>query len=402
VEPQADEDSEVEVIAGVSDVPIKPGDRAVFPLAVRNRSDGPRTLEIRVEGIPEDWLEIPDPVSLMAGEQAQVDLFIHAPRAIETRPGRHPIQILLSSTERPQSLASAEVTLSISPVRRYEARLEPQQVDANRPAEVRIENRGNVDQSFNILWEDWSSELELGEGQARLEVPPGRTGVAQVTPKPRRRGWFWGTEELPYGVRITSESGETRTLSGEVIKRGILLPVSIIAVVVGCLLFVGVGLGAWYFLDGDSPEATQTTESRMETVQAAVAATSSAEVPFETEEPEVEPTTSPPTLTPTEEVGSAWQPFPDCPETRIRVGNWTKVAEEPPLANRVRDEAGTEQGAVIGQAEPGTPLRVLDGPACEDGWIWWLVSVDDGSGLEGWTAEGPEGAWLVPGTLERP
>lgn len=394
--------SEIETYVGVSEVPIKPGDRAVLPLAVRNKSEGARTLEIGIEGIPEEWVEVPAPVSLLAGEQTQVNVVIHPPSTIETGPGEHPFRVLITGEASSQVLASAEAKLSIAAVRGFAVQLAPQQIGANKPGEVRIENKGNVAQSFQVVWEDWSSDLRLDPGEARLEVPPGRVGVADFKPRPRKRGWFWGSEELPYGVRVTSDAGETKTLSGEVVNRGILLPVAIITAVVGCLLVVGVGVGIWNFLGGDTPGPTQTTEARMETVQAAVAATSSAEVPFETEEPQAEPTIPPPTLTPTEEVGTAWQPFPDCPETSIRVGNWTKVAEEPPLANRVRDAPGTEVGAVLGQAEPGTPLRVLDGPACEDGWIWWLVSVDDGSGLEGWTAEGPEGAWLVPGTLERP
>ena len=106
--------------------------------------------------------------------------------------------------------------------------------------------------------------------------------------------------------------------------------------------------------------------------------------------------------TPTSLHGSLWRPFPHCGESRIRVGEWTRVSLYPPDANRVRDEPSMQTGQIVGHAKPGTVLQVLGGPECEGRMIWWWVRTQDGS-LEGWTSEGEIGEfWLDPGSPNPP
>jgi hypothetical protein len=50
--------------------------------------------------------------------------------------------------------------------------------------------------------------------------------------------------------------------------------------------------------------------------------------------------------------------------------------------------------AVVEGLDEGTTVTVLDGPREADGYIWWLVSTDEGN--EGWGAEN----WLVLSTEE--
>lgn len=81
--------------------------------------------------------------------------------------------------------------------------------------------------------------------------------------------------------------------------------------------------------------------------------------------------------------------------SRLHVGDRASVALKPPLANRVRSEPGTN-GTIIGRIQPGEEMTILDGPACENGWVWWRVQAKEG-GLIGWTSEGDsENYWLVP------
>ena len=51
-------------------------------------------------------------------------------------------------------------------------------------------------------------------------------------------------------------------------------------------------------------------------------------------------------------------------------------------------------GTVVGEAQPGENLLVIDGPRCANGYTWWQVRTLEG--LEGWAAEGDaESYWLV-------
>jgi len=58
-----------------------------------------------------------------------------------------------------------------------------------------------------------------------------------------------------------------------------------------------------------------------------------------------------------------------------------------PASINVRNQPGTQNTAVIGQAINGTDFDVLDGPVCADRYVWWKVQSADGN-LSGWIPEG--------------
>jgi hypothetical protein len=81
---------------------------------------------------------------------------------------------------------------------------------------------------------------------------------------------------------------------------------------------------------------------------------------------------------------------PDCTSgwTRLRVDSYAKVAEVDPSPNRVRDAPHTS-AKMISQIYPGGIVRVLEGPVCANGFVFWKVESQSipGGGI-GWTAEG--------------
>lgn len=88
-----------------------------------------------------------------------------------------------------------------------------------------------------------------------------------------------------------------------------------------------------------------------------------------------------------------WQPCPNSPTSRLKVGDLAYVNKEPPLANRIREEPNRE-AETIGYIGPGASMEIIEGPACEEGWVWWKIR---NANVEGWTAEGDqETYWLVP------
>ena len=91
----------------------------------------------------------------------------------------------------------------------------------------------------------------------------------------------------------------------------------------------------------------------------------------------------------------AHRPCPDAPYSRLEVGDQVRTLEEPALPQRLRKEAGKDAERV-GWIQPGEVSRVLEGPACADGWVWWKVETLTG-GYIGWAAEG-DGTeyWLIP------
>jgi hypothetical protein len=107
-------------------------------------------------------------------------------------------------------------------------------------------------------------------------------------------------------------------------------------------------------------------------------------------------TTRTPTFTSTVPLPTGpWEACPGSYLSRLHVGDLASVSLDPPLPNRVRSEAGTG-GRILGQIQPGEEVQILEGPGCENGWVWWKVRSLK-TRLEGWTAEGDnQDYWLAP------
>ena len=84
-----------------------------------------------------------------------------------------------------------------------------------------------------------------------------------------------------------------------------------------------------------------------------------------------------------------WVDHPDCTSgwTRLRSGSYAKVSQEQPSPNRVR-EVPDAAAKIIHQIYPGGIVRVLEGPVCKNGLVFWKVENSLIPGGVGWTAEG--------------
>jgi len=103
----------------------------------------------------------------------------------------------------------------------------------------------------------------------------------------------------------------------------------------------------------------------------------------------------------------AWSPAPQnsailflCKTrwTRLKPGMYASVTEENSIPNRVRLGPSLAD-EVIAQIYSGTPLKVIEGPFCTDGLVFWRVEHKSIPGGTGWTAEGDgKEYWLEPYT----
>jgi hypothetical protein len=78
----------------------------------------------------------------------------------------------------------------------------------------------------------------------------------------------------------------------------------------------------------------------------------------------------------------------------LQVGGYAIVSPGDP--NRVRSEPRKGDN-LIATLEAGTVVKVLEGPICADGLVYWKVESDKIPGGVGWTAEGDgKEYWLEP------
>jgi hypothetical protein len=93
--------------------------------------------------------------------------------------------------------------------------------------------------------------------------------------------------------------------------------------------------------------------------------------------------------------GSASVPCVNALPTRLRIGLFAYVNPDPPVPNNLRRDAG-KSNVLIGEIQPGAGVKILEGPKCADGWVWWKVRTLEAE-LTGWTPEGDQkNYWLIP------
>lgn len=94
----------------------------------------------------------------------------------------------------------------------------------------------------------------------------------------------------------------------------------------------------------------------------------------------------------------ATQPWEACKNTylsRLQVGDWAYVSHTPPKYNRVRKMPYIDS-PILGRIGPGERMRIIKGPSCSNGYVWWKVRAEKDN-LTGWTAEGDiNNYWLIP------
>ena len=73
--------------------------------------------------------------------------------------------------------------------------------------------------------------------------------------------------------------------------------------------------------------------------------------------------------------------------TRLRVDRYAEVSRDQPSPNRVREKPDTS-AKIIYQIYAGTIVRVVEGPVCTNGLVFWKVENSLIPGGTGWTAEG--------------
>ena len=95
------------------------------------------------------------------------------------------------------------------------------------------------------------------------------------------------------------------------------------------------------------------------------------------------------------QLSKPYSPLPDCARSRLRQGDWAFVSFGGGH-NDIRSTPDTHPSDnVVGEAQEGELLLVLDGPECNFGWILWEVQT--AGGFRGWTPESDGNEfWLDP------
>ncbi len=247
---------------------VAAGSSTTFNLKLKNNGLVTEVLRLSIEGIPMGWVSTSSPITqLEPGDEKDIPVTISPPRASESRAGRHPITLTLSSQETPDQVISQDATLTVGAFTAFKSELQPDPpLEALQNVQVNLVNEGNINEAFNI---DWQSEediltFELWQKDGDedvfeeitehiLKVEPGKQETVHFRTGLRQRPLFGGSKAYPFQVNVSASKEEAVTHNSEVTDKG-LIPIWVIPLVlVLCVSLACVGVYLFNRWQDDAP-----------------------------------------------------------------------------------------------------------------------------------------------------
>ncbi len=210
--------------------PINVEQTAYYSLKVTNGSPIVSTFNVRVEGVPEDWVIVaPLNVNLFEGGQAEVKISITPPRKPSSHTGAYPLRFVVTSLNHPGKQTVVAANLEINPY--YEFSIDevtPRRKSIawrQRFGEVKMKliNRGNSSADFNLNAQDEENECrfqlfdpESVKNVASLQfpLPAGETQEVPIHITPNKRSLVsLHSRQYPYRVAVSQQQNDALVLS---------------------------------------------------------------------------------------------------------------------------------------------------------------------------------------------
>jgi Tol biopolymer transport system component len=252
---------------------VAPGNSVDVTFILINQGLAEDYLSLSVEGIPASWISTPMATNRLGpGEQRELTITIQPPRSPQSKAGRNPFTLQVISRQAPHDPSEVECTLTIGAFYEFNSELRPDEIDAGQSALLLVNNQGNVQDSYNVSWDDPDRNLvfeviqrQETSAQAQqvaplpLRVPAGGSGSLEFRARLRSALWMGGERSFPFGVQVQSSNKTLQSHSGEVFARGI-VPVWVIPILMLMCLSLLCTISVVYLLRSRTSQgnATQT------------------------------------------------------------------------------------------------------------------------------------------------
>jgi serine/threonine protein kinase len=267
---------EILIVIENTQLSVEPGSSVTTKVYLRNQGAPAGYYRVTVTGIPDPWVSISTQVVQLApGEQRETGLTIHPPRTPQSRAGRYPFTVRVSSQPGPGVVSESQATLTVVAFSRFKSQIHPQQLAASEIGQISVENQGNTPDNYTINFGDREGVLAFTPPQTQLRLVEGQSGIAEFKASLRQPNWIGSPREHPFLAQVVSTAGETQTHGGQFVSRP-LVPIWVLgALLLICLCSVG-ALAVFLNLGG-SEEARSTATILAEETGTAIALLSTAQ-----------------------------------------------------------------------------------------------------------------------------
>jgi Tol biopolymer transport system component/uncharacterized membrane protein len=275
----------ISLMMGASQFQVAPGNKVEIPVVLLNTGEDEDLLTVELEGLPAGWISALTPVNLEPGVSREVIIRVQPPFASESRAGRHPFEIIITSKLVPDEVTKTECELFIAAYSEFTAHLSSTSFATGDRVKMVVVNSGNTPQTYVVQW--YSPEnllatealevIPAAPGKAKpgaqptsrfhkveqvtLRVPPSQKGELEFRMRMRRQPLFGSPETYPLNVEVQSAEKKAQSIAAQV-RGGPLFPRWVaVACIIALLVVLVVGIG---LIVAPSPEeiaATQTSQA---------------------------------------------------------------------------------------------------------------------------------------------
>ena len=210
-----------------SEVRIAPGGDPVDLVAeVRNAGTTVDQYKIEIENLDPSWYTIIiSAVALFPGNNAQIPIRLHPPRASNTLAGMYSFVVRARSQANPTLTGSARGTLEVTPYTVFKAELKPRRVTGRKGNyRLTLANEGNDEVQVELAGKDPDGTLNYDYKDSTPTVDPGDDATIPVTVKPSTFHFVGKNQHYMFEITAVPVDGNkeaAQTVTGELIHRAI-------------------------------------------------------------------------------------------------------------------------------------------------------------------------------------
>ncbi|MGE5463759.1 MAG: protein kinase domain-containing protein [Syntrophothermus sp.] len=204
------------VVVSPENFAVTPGKSVEVQLELSNQSLIVDHFNLRLEGIPAEWADLPgNPVKLDSGSSDVLNFSVHPPLSSRARAGLYPYTLKIESVSRSEETAVVKGTITIQPFEQFSVDLQPSQLSSGSKTWIIIRNDGNDDGTYQLAGRDAGDAIHFDGQHDRIKVQPGDTTTVEMTLAAKKQPLLGSSQMLPFEVQVKSNTGASEKKEGQ-------------------------------------------------------------------------------------------------------------------------------------------------------------------------------------------
>lgn len=185
---------------------VEPGSSVELSFTCLNQGQLEDTFAISVDGLPTGWVPAESGTLILPPYQPkEVVILIQPPRSPASRATRYPFLLRLTSQSNPKEIVENRCALTVLPYLQFTSQLLQVRLQEGKPGRVRVQNQGNVLETFTVNLKDNRDELIFRPGQTTLKIHEGESADASFTIQAKKKQSLGSKKILPFTASVGVE-----------------------------------------------------------------------------------------------------------------------------------------------------------------------------------------------------